>query len=133
MVDRAPSLTRRGLLGGAVAVTAGAGAGALVAAVPSFPSEPVFAAISFHAAARARVDGIDEDHEEWEAALDEELERWEAFCAVRPASVAGLVAYAAHAASYADLRVLVASDGPAQIISHIAEALRELHGNGGEQ
>lgn len=46
MADRAPSLSRRGLLGGAVAVTAGAASGAVAHGANMAVSEPVFAAIA---------------------------------------------------------------------------------------
>lgn len=116
-------LSRRGALLGAAALSLGA----TVAAVSAAPvSDPVFAAIAAHAAARQRLNGMDSTDAGFDALMDEEEGLWKAFCACRPTTPEGLAAYAAHAAAYPDLNVLTGSCGLSQIIANMAEALRRL-------
>lgn len=117
------TLSRRGALLGAAALSLGA---TMAGASAIAPSDPTFAAIKSHAAARAWLNGMDSEDPSWDAALDEEGALWDAFCACRPTTHDGLAAYAAHAAAYPDLSALLGSYGPVQIIANIAEALRRL-------
>lgn len=117
------TLSRRGALLGAAALSLGA---TMAGASAIAPSDPAFAAIAAHAAAQARLNDMDSTDAGWDAALDEEGALWDAFCACRPTTHDGLAAYAAHAAAYPDLSWLQGKYGPAQIIANIAEALRRL-------
>lgn len=117
------TLSRRGAILGAAALSLGATM-AVASAIPS--SDPVFAVIAAHSTARTRLEGMYSSDAAWDATLDEEGTLWEAFCACRPMTHEGLAAYAAHAAGYPDLRWLAGRDGPAQIIANMAEALRTL-------
>lgn len=119
--------TRRGLLkaGGALGSFAALAApAAFLTKVQAGESDPAFLAIAAHAAARERTNTMHSSDPGWDTALDEEGELWDAFCICRPTTVDGLRAYAAHAAAYPDLWVLSGSDGPAQIIATMAEALQ---------
>ncbi|MFG1202356.1 hypothetical protein V5F29_08180 [Xanthobacter aminoxidans] len=121
------TLSRRGALLGAAALSLGA---TMAGAAAIAPSDPVFAAIAAHAAAQSRLNDLDSTDAGWDAALDEEDALWDAFCACRPTTIEGLAAYAAHAAAYPDLDILPGSCGLSQIIANVAEALRTL-GMGG--
>lgn len=124
MSDPRPS--RRALLKGAT--TTGAAAALLAMPAAALQPDPVFAAIKLHAAARARLNDMDSEDAGWDVALDEEGALWEAFCECRPATMDGLVAYAAHAAAYPDLPALTGKYGPSALIRNMAEALRLLRG-----
>ena len=121
--------TRRAVLKAAGALGTVAILAAHVAFLPEANAasvDPVFAAIALHAAARKRINAMGSQDDGWDAALDEEEDLWKTFCACRPVSIDGLAAYAAHAATYPDLAVLIGRDGPAEIISNMAETLRVL-------
>ncbi|MFG1206296.1 twin-arginine translocation signal domain-containing protein [Xanthobacter flavus] len=128
-----PASSRRAFLKAGAALGTVAALAVPVAVLPKAEAstlDPVFAAITAHAAARALLNGMDSDDVGWDAAMDEEEDLWKAFCACRPASMGGLAAYAAHAAVYPDLEVMTGRYGPAQIITNMAEALHSL-GMGG--
>ncbi|MFG1223826.1 twin-arginine translocation signal domain-containing protein [Xanthobacter wiegelii] len=128
-----PASSRRAFLKAGAALGTVAALAVPVAVLPKAEAstlDPVFAAITAHAAARALLNGMDSDDGGWDAAMDEEEDLWKAFCACRPASMGGLAAYAAHAAVYPDLEVMTGRYGPAQIITNMAEALHSL-GMGG--
>lgn len=117
------TLSRRGALLGAAALSLGATA-AVASAAPV--SDPVFATIAAHGSAHKRIMAMDSTDAGFDALMDEEEGLWKAFCACRPTTPEGLAAYALHAAAYPDLDVLPGSCGLSQVITNIAEALRTL-------
>lgn len=117
------TLSRRGILKGAAALSLGA---AVAGATAFSASDPIFAAIAAHGSAHKRIMAMDSTDAGFDALMDEEEGLWKAFCACRPTTPEGLAAYAAHAAAYPDLNVLPGSCGLSQIIANVAEALCTL-------
>lgn len=131
MGDNRPS--RRTLLKGAGTLGTVAALALPVVILPpaeAAPSDPVFATITAHMAARKRVDAMDSDDADWDATMDEESAWWAAVCACRPASLAGFLAYVAYASSYPDLEHLSGEYGPSPILQNVAATLRDLVAEG---
>ena len=124
--ERETYVSRRGLIAGATAATL-----AIAPAMPATATDPIFAAIAGHKAARRVVDsfvtGGDEAREDRFAELcDAELAVFVETVSTVPTTLAGAIALAEYTLAYPDIGSLPADEGLAQATASIATALRSL-------